>query len=144
MVTSSDKSEIEQLTREAAYYRRQLDELGGETVKLDYAVSGLRHQLKQKRQAFTILAELQRSAAVQPQLPALFDRAIQAINATLDMDRSVVLLPAEAADHYRPSQWLGFPEDSAAKLAPTILRFPAELTNESGFLVANKATIRLR
>jgi class 3 adenylate cyclase len=139
-MTGSDDPHIERLRREVEYYRRQLDELGGETVKLDYAVSGLRHQLKQKRQAFTILAELQRSAAVQPQLRALFDRAILAINATLDMDRSVVLLPAEATDHYRPSQWLGFPEESAAKLAAATIRFPAEFATGTGFLVANKGS----
>lgn len=135
-----DDPDTERLRREVEYYRRQLDELGGETVKLDYAVSGLRHQLNQKRQAFTILAELQRSAAVQPQLPALLDRAIRAINATLDMDRSVVLLRAEGTDHYRPSQWLGFPEESAAKFAAATLRFPAEFATGNGFLVANKAS----
>lgn len=132
--------EAERLRREIEYYRRQIDELGGETVKLDYAVSGLRHQLNQKRRAFTVLSELEHSVAAQPQLSTIFDRAIRAINATLDMDRTVVLVPAEAEDHYRPTQWLGFPEEVSRKLSSLVFSFPPEFAAGTGILVANKGT----
>ena len=45
----------ERLRGEVDYYRRQVDELGAETLKLDYAISGLRHELRQKRQAFALM-----------------------------------------------------------------------------------------
>ena len=132
--------EFERLRREIEYYRHQIDELGGETVKLDYAVSGLRHQLNQKRRAFTVLSELERSIAAQPQLSTIFDRAIRAINATLDMDRTVVLVPAEAENRYRPAQWLGFPEELSRKLSSLAFRFPPEFAKGTGVLVVNKGT----
>ena len=132
--------EAEGLRREIEYYRRQIDELGGETVKLDYAVSGLRHQLNQKRQAFTVLSELEHSVAAQPEISAILDRAIRAINATLDMDRTVVLVPAEAENHYRPGQWLGFPEEESRKLSSLVFCFPPEFAAGTGVLVVNKAT----
>jgi signal transduction histidine kinase len=132
--------EAEGLRREIEYYRRQIDELGGETVKLDYAVSGLRHQLNQKRQAFTVLSELEHSVAAQPEISAILDRAIRAINATLEMDRTVVLVPAEAENHYRPGQWLGFPEEESRKLSSLVFCFPPEFAAGTGVLVVNKAT----
>ena len=132
--------EPERLRQEVEYYRRQIDELGGETVKLDYAISGLRHQLNQKRQAFTVLSELEQSVATQPQVSVIFERAIRAINATLDMDRTIILAPAEAEHHYRPSQWLGFPEDASRKLSSLVFRFPPEFAVGTGVVLANKAS----
>jgi signal transduction histidine kinase/class 3 adenylate cyclase/CheY-like chemotaxis protein len=126
--------------REIDYYRRQLDELGGESVKLDYVVSGLRHQLNQKRQAFTLLSDLQRSIAAQPQVSAIFDLAIRAINATLVMDRTVVLIATATKRHYRPNQWVGFPEALWRRFGSLTVEFPEEFAAGGGWLLANKAS----
>lgn len=126
--------------REIEYYLRQLDELGGETVKLDYVVSGLRHQLNQKRQAFTLLSELQRSIAARPQVSVIFDLAIRTINATLAMDRTVVLIGTEAKDRYRPDRWIGFPESVSGDFTALTVQFPEEFASGQGWLLANKAT----
>ena len=47
--------------RELAYYKLQVDTLAGENLKLEYAISGLRHELRQKRQGFALLSQLQES-----------------------------------------------------------------------------------
>ncbi len=49
------KSDTQNLRKELDYYKQKLDELAGENVKLDYAISGLRHELKQKREGFALL-----------------------------------------------------------------------------------------
>ena len=123
--------ELESLRGEADYYRRQVDELGGETLKLDYAISGLRHELRQKRQAFALLSELQQSIAGHTDVSAIFERTIRAVSATLGMDKTVVLVPADREDCYRPSQWLGFPEKttSPASCRPSS-PFPPSLRGE--------------
>ena len=93
---------------ELEYYRQRADELGGEILKLDYTVTGLRHELRKKRQAFAVLSELQQSVIGHTEISAVFELAIRAINATLGMDKTVVLVATEREDYYRPSQWLGF------------------------------------
>ena len=135
-----DASESDRLRKEVDYYRRQVDELGGEILKLDYAVSGLRHELRQKRQAFVVLAELQQSVATRTDLSAIFEQTIRAINATLGMDKTVVLLPAEREDLYRPGQWLGFPEEEASRIGSLRFEFPRAFAAGGGLLIVNKGT----
>src|SRR3984893_8729827 len=133
-------NDLERLEREIAYYRHQLDALGGEILKLDYTVSGLRHELKQKRQAFAVLSDLQESIAAPTDLSALFERAIRAINATLGMAKTVVLVPTDREDSYRPSQWLGFVEESTRRFVSSVLSFPHEFARGTAYIVANKAS----
>ena len=56
---SDSSPDPESLRTEVEYYKRQLDDLAGENLRLDYAMSGLRHELQQKRQGFALLSALQ-------------------------------------------------------------------------------------
>jgi K+-sensing histidine kinase KdpD len=132
--------DIERLRKELAYYKRQVDELAGENLKLDYTISGLRHDVKQKQQGFALLSELQQSVGAHKQISSIFEITLRAINSTLGMDRTVVLTPSETEHVFRPSQWLGFREESAARLASLSFEFPAEVLSGSVPLVANKAS----
>lgn len=132
--------ELERLRGEVDYYRRHVDELGGEILKLDYGISGLRRALKQKRQAFALLSDLQQSIAAHTDVSEIFERTIRAVNATLGMDKTVVLVPAARKDCYRPSQWLGFGEEAAAGFASVVFAFPPEFARGNACLVANKAS----
>src|SRR5690348_9529599 len=79
--------------RELAYYKRQVDTLAGENLKLEYVISGLRHELKQKRQGFALLSQMQESIGAHQQISSIFAVALPAIGATLGMDKAVVLTP---------------------------------------------------
>jgi serine phosphatase RsbU (regulator of sigma subunit)/signal transduction histidine kinase len=133
-------SDLERLRQELDYYKRQLDELAGENVRLDYTLSGLRHELKQKRQGFAALSELQQSISTYRQLSDILKAIMQAINSTLGMDRTVVLTPTDVVNQYSPSQWLGFPSESVEQLPLLSVKFPPLLSNRAGFLVVNKSS----
>ena len=124
--------DIGRLRRELDYYRRQLDEMAGENVKLDLAIIGLRHELRQKRQGFALLTELQQSIGAHGEVSAIFEITIGAMNSVLGMDKSVVLEPTECALHYRPTRWLGFHESFAASFASLDLEFPTEFADGTG------------
>ncbi|HUF50417.1 MAG TPA: ATP-binding protein [Longimicrobiales bacterium] len=130
----------DELNKELAYYKRRVDELAGENLKLDYTISGLRHELKQKRQGFALLSELQPRVGADRQISSIFEATIEAINATLGMDRTVVLAPAEAEHVYRPSHWLGYREDVAEQLARIKLALPPEFAGGTQTLIVNKGT----
>jgi signal transduction histidine kinase/class 3 adenylate cyclase len=130
----------EEIARELAYYKRRVDELSGENLKLDYTISGLRHELKQKRQGFALLSELQQTVGAEKNVSAIFDTITEAVNSTLGMDRTVVLSPTGAEDVYRPTHWLGFREEASESLREVSLELPPEFRVGTGLVIVNKAT----
>ncbi|MBI2951235.1 sigma 54-interacting transcriptional regulator, partial [bacterium] len=138
MISKSD--DADSLRREIAYYRRQLDEMAGENVKLDVAISGLRHELRQKRKGFALLTELHQTVGAHKEISSIFEATLRAVNATLGMDRTAVLAPTEEAHYYRPGQWLGFQQEDAGRFSCMSIRFPPKFAEGKGFLLANKAT----
>src|SRR6516225_8557491 len=132
--------EQQSILDELAYYKRQLDELAGENLKLDYTISGLRHEIQQKRQSFALLSALQQSIGTHKQISSIFDVTIRAVNATLGMDKSVVLSPTEKPNLYRASQWLGLHEEAASNLGSVDLEFPTKFTAGSEPLLVNGAS----
>lgn len=118
-----DSPDSERLQREADYYRRQLDELTGENVRLDVTASGLRHELKKKLQGFALLTRLQQTIGGDQEIASIFETVVEAINSTLGMDRTVVLAPAAEAHGYRPGQWIGFPPEESERLTSLSIRY---------------------
>lgn len=133
-------ADLGRLQKELDYYRRRVDEVAAENIRLDVASSALNHELRQKRQGFALLSALHRSGAAHLPLPDLFQATLREIGTTLGMDRSVVLAPAGAPDYYQPRWWLGFHDDTAARFGSLSLHFPSEFAAGTGRLVVNKAS----
>jgi signal transduction histidine kinase len=131
---------LEPLERELAYYKRQVDEVAGQNLKLEYAISGLRHEIRQKQQGFALLSQLQQSIGAQKRISAIFELAIAAINSVLGMDRTVVLTPTDRPHSYRPSRWVGFLEQQARQFRLLEFEFPPEFATGEGLLIATRAT----
>ena len=142
---SEETSEGNQAQEELAYYKRRVDELAGENFRRDYEISGLRKEVKQKRQAFSLLSHLQQTIGAQKEISNIFARVLVAVNATLGMDKTVVLTPTEKEHHYQPTQWTGFTEEGrssefARRISDTAIAFPPEFAGGSGLLLVNKKT----
>jgi signal transduction histidine kinase/class 3 adenylate cyclase/CheY-like chemotaxis protein len=131
---------LDPIQQEVAYYKRQVDELGAENLKLDYEITGIRHELRQKQQGFALLSELQQSVGAQEQISSIFETAIRAINSVLGMDRTVVLAPTERANAYRASQWVGFREQQVERFSSIEFEFPASFAAGEGLLVVSRAS----
>ncbi len=127
---------------ELEYYREQVDRLAGESLRLDYLVSALRHELKQKRQAFGLLVELQQHILTLSEISAVFAGAVRAVNSVLGMDRTLVLLPTDRAHVYRPGHWAGYREEAADRLRSATFTFPETFVDGTGHLLAHGASER--
>ncbi len=136
----SERRDLEILQQERDHCKGRLDELAGENFRLEYTISGLRVALQQKRKGFALLSELQQSIGAHQQISSIYETMMGAINATLGMDRTVVLTPMEGADDYRPSHWLGFRGEAVSTFGGITLTFPPELAGRGGLLLVNKAT----
>jgi len=137
---TDESVDVDRLRKELGYYKRQLEDLAGANLKLDHAISGLKRSLQQKRQGFALLSELQDSIGTQQEISGIIDIALRAITATLGMDKTVVLVPTEQVDRYRPSQWIGIHQEHATAMGGLSLELPAGLAQGSDVLVVNKDT----
>jgi len=138
MADQSD--DIGSSSKEIQYYKRRVDELAGENLKLDFTISGLKHELLQKRLTISLLLQLQQAIGAHKEISSIFEITIQAINATLSMDRTIVLMPTEEENCYRPNQWLGFQQKEAEQLSSLSIRFPPEFAAGSGIILVNKSS----
>ena len=133
-------SDIESLHKQNSYYKIRIDEVAGENLKLDTTVAGLKHELKQKRLGFALLSQLQQTIGAHEEISSIFEIAIQAINTTIGMDKTVVLTVTNEENCFQPSQWSGFHQQVAESFFSLSLRFPPEFTNGTGFLLVNKSS----
>lgn len=131
---------LESLRKELDYYKRQLDKTSGDILNFDLTISGLRHEVRQKRQGFALLSELQQAIGVRKETSSIFEITIQAINATLGMDKTLILSQTDRENHYRPSQWLGFGEGATNKLSFISIEFPPDFAKGTGLLLVNKSS----
>ncbi len=138
--SGADRSDA---AKELAYYRRRLDELAGDSLRLDYEISGLKKEVRQRRQAFTLLARLQQSIASEEDLSKIFRIVIDEVNTTLGMDGTIVFIPTEREGRFRASQWKGFSEagridDFEERVRQMELEWPPEGVGSQAFLLSNK------
>ena len=127
-------------SRELAYYKRQVDTLAGENLRLEYLISGLRHELRQRKRGFALLSQLHETIGAQQQISTLFSIALPAIGATLGVDKAVVLSPGQGEQSFRVTQSIGFRQEAQLRLASIDFQFPPELANGSERLVVNSST----
>ena len=135
-----EEPDVDAVRKELGYYKGQLDRLAGERIRLDYLVAGLRHELKQKRQGFSLLAELQSSITPQHDTPAIFDATVRVVTATLGMNRTLILTPTGEPHRYRPAHWMGFRAEGASGLAGLTFAFPDDFASGGGRLLVSRAT----
>ena len=128
----------EQLEKEIAYYKKQLDQMSGESIRHDYIRTSLRHELKQKKDAFAVLTILQKKFTVTTPLDVLFTETIKAINGYLGMDRSVVLIPSEAGELFKPAYSYGYPASFFNETEPIKIHLPPSYVQPGGSILVNK------
>jgi signal transduction histidine kinase/class 3 adenylate cyclase/CheY-like chemotaxis protein len=126
--------------RELAYYKKQVDTLAGENLRLEYLISGLRHELRQRKRGFALLSELPEVIGAQQQISALFSITLPAIGATLGIDKAVVLSPGQREQSFRVTQSIGFRQEAQQRLETIEFVVPHELASGSERLIVNSST----
>jgi serine phosphatase RsbU (regulator of sigma subunit) len=132
--------EFESLVKQIDFYKKRIEELAGDNIKYDIAVSSFQHELRQKRKGFALLSQLQLNISSQTELSSIFEVTIQDINHTLGMDKTVILKPTEKEHLYKPSQWLGFPQENSERISSLSISFPKEFAEGSGLLLINRSS----
>src|ERR1044071_6406044 len=101
-------NDIERLTKEVQYYRKHVDELAGEILKLEYTAYGLRQEAKQKDRSLALLKQLQQSIGPQQERSAMIEIALPAICSIAAMDKSGFVEFRDSGQ----SQWTTYSKES--------------------------------
>lgn len=126
--------------RELAYYKNQVDTLAGEALRLEYLISGLRHELRQRKRGFALLSQLHEAIGTQQQISAVFAVTLPAIGATLGIDKAVVFSPGQREHSFHVTQSIGFRQDAQQRLQGVEFVFPSALASGSERLIVNGTT----
>ncbi len=95
-------------------------------LSLDAQNTAIRNELEQKRRSFSLLSELSVSVKEIPRPENMFFTTTKRINAALNMQKTVLLLPT-VDGKYTPSVLQGYSEEEKAKLAGTLLSVDKKL-----------------
>ena len=134
-LVANAQTQVGELSKAVDYYAALTDELAGLNVRHDSNITVLNNELRLKRQGFAVLANLQAKIHTRQTFEDLCLSTIHEINATLNMDRTVVLV--REGDQYRAVFWNGFVLDEHDILrGASIEHDPAWM--EEGHLLANR------
>ena len=105
------RKELRELRRENGYMRRLVEQTTSRMLSVDLQSIAMRYELEQKRRGFRLMAELAVTLAQDADYENVFMSVSRRINATLNMQRTAVLVPDGDRRHFRPLVLQGYPTD---------------------------------
>lgn len=134
-------NESDNFNSEISYYKKQLDLLTGLNIRSDIRLSVYQRELKQKREAFAILSELQKTFTIIESLSYIYSTTVKSINKTLAMDKSILLTANSKTGNYQIVESIGLSTALKKQTKQINFNFPEELFMEKNYILVNKSTI---
>lgn len=122
----ADRKELVRLRKENEYMRRLVENGVSRLLTSDAQSIAIRHELEQKRRGFRLMAELAVELGQNGDYKKVFVSVSRRINATLNMQRTVVLLP-DGDNTFRPGVLQGYSAEEKEVIATRRIRIGAEL-----------------
>ena len=121
---------------------RLCEQNAAKVLALDIRTIQIRHELEQKRRGFHLLAELSVSLR-QDKLDSIFQLATQRINAALNMQRTIILLP-EKKEQFVPAILQGYTTHEQERISGMPLVVEPELLNPEKLVIVTGADPQYR
>ncbi|MDB5248917.1 MAG: Adenylate cyclase [Segetibacter sp.] len=125
------------LLQELDYYKKQLDEMSIVNIGDSYTISELKNELRQKVQAFSVLAALQQTCTVETPINEIYSRVVQALCKDLVMDKVLLLTPAMIPGGYKPNSWAGFSSEETPVIEMREIAFSSSTFSNKNYLLHN-------
>lgn len=123
------KKDIKELEHENSYLKRLSEESISKLLQMDTQAMAIRHELEQKRRGFSLMAELAVTVGQGSDYEGVFISVSKRINAALNMQRTVVLVPSAEKGLFRPLILQGYPADEVKKLKSSRIEVDSDLTD---------------
>jgi diguanylate cyclase (GGDEF)-like protein len=122
-------TEIEELRREVAYLRRMSENTIGRMLQVEIQAITMHQELEQKRQGFSLMAELAVGLGWDLTNDAFFASVSRRLNYALNMQRTIVLLPEADSGLFLPSVLQGYSKIDRQYLESRRLKIDPEFLN---------------
>jgi signal transduction histidine kinase len=129
----------DELIRELEYLRRCCELDAGKILSLDTRSIALRHELEQKRRGFSLMADLTATLRHHSDFMGIFVSISRRINAALNMQRTVVLVPSDEKGYFIPSVLQGYPTKEETVIKTRRVKCGGELLDMETPVLVNGA-----
>ena len=123
---NSESIQIQQLQKELAYYKSQVDRLSGSTLSNQYAFAQLSNVSKKYINGFHIIADIQRTFSFYSSKESLYEQFLERIFSQMFLDRVILLEIIKGKKELKPILWKGFDGKESSHLNNTSLTMPEE------------------
>ncbi|MBK7650249.1 MAG: hypothetical protein IPJ20_05135 [Flammeovirgaceae bacterium] len=107
----------EQLEREIAYYKKQLDSVAGISLNDQYKLAQAAYDSSQFQKGFKIIVDLQHTFNVDEPLDSFYSKAMEKIQTHLAVHK-IILLKRESTSYYlSPFLWTGFTQQESVSFS---------------------------
>jgi len=129
MSETDSRIQIQELRREMTYLRRMSEYTTARILQVDTQSMAIRHELEQKRQGFSLMAELAVGLGQDLDNDAFFASVSRRLNHALNMRRTAVLLPEADSGLFLPSVLQGYSKAERQSLEDRRLEIDPEFLN---------------
>ena len=127
-----------EIIRELDWLRRCGERSAAKIMELSSSAIAIRHELEQKRRGFRLLADLDVTLRRDSDYEQIFVSVSRRINAALNMQRTVVLVP-EPDGTFKPFVLQGYPPDAAERVGARRIRAPLEFLDPASPVLVTAA-----
>ncbi len=135
---SDDQSELQALRDENQYLKALVEKTTAQLLVNDRQAIAIRQELEQKRRGFRLMSELTISLGRDLNYVDLFFSVCRRVNATLNMQRTLVLVAA-GEEKYRALVLHGYPATERDSVEALLLEIPSEMLDPYQPLVVTAA-----
>lgn len=136
---NEDQTQIQQLQKELAYYKKQVDVLSGNIISNQYALAQLSNVCKKFINGFQIIADIQRSFSFYSRKEILYEQFLEGIFSQMFLERVMLLETVVGKNELKPVLFKGFDQLESLQLNNTVLHIPtAFLQEKRSFLVSSE------
>ena len=132
---------INDLQKEVAYYKKQLNDLSGGVIRGDYKLVQMGNEIRQLKRGFAMIAALNQFRPL-PVFEEIYDHFTEEINVQMQMDMSLVLQPVEEKQScFIPTFIKGSSLIPSSFIAEQRIDIPESFAQQNNSLLVNGQTI---
>jgi class 3 adenylate cyclase len=130
----------EESPEQVRLYKKQLNDLQALQLRDTQTILQLRNELSQKKQAFSVLAELQSQCTVETPLDDIYSQVVHTLLREFVMDKVLLLTPGTLPGSFKPRTWSGFSPEETPILEMREIDFTLSMFGDPNYLLHNSGS----
>ncbi len=130
----------EESPEETILQTQELETLQASHLRDTQTIAHLKNELSQKKQAFSVLAELQTQCTVETPLDEIYSQLVHTLLREFVMDKVLLLTPGTLPGSFKPRTWSGFSPEETPILEMREIDFTLGMFGEKNYVLHNSGS----